>query len=738
MSSLSSKSLAIRVPSLEEKLERLDLAFRRGWMPPPRISVPDWADENRKLAKQSGSRGGDWDTSTVEAARGPMLAVTEPGVHIITVMACTQLLKTAFIENVFGFFAHLDPAPMLLVQPKDDAAEQFSKERIIPLIKTTPVLRDLIAPNRKRRRATRAEREKEENAGVEPENTLTFHQFPGGFLALVGAGSPDNLARRPVRIVLYDEIDKYPVTREGDPIALGDERTASFVNWLSARVCSPTVEDESRIAKSYAESDQRRASVSCPHCAHRQFFDFFRHVEWSKDEDGRHQPKTARIYCEACGAGWSEGERLRALQTIRWHQTRPFKCCGLTHSPLDAYEKAWRGARSEDEPGDPVGQVWDWWEAPRWAVYRAKCPKCGTWGVENEHAGFQAGKLLSPWTKDQPRDIAKKWLDAQGDEDALQVWWNTQLGLPYRPRVGREVKQSALLERREVWPAQVPDGVAVITCGVDTQDDRLEFEIVGWGRGEESWSLGYGVLEGDPDLQEVWDRLDAICDAPLYRADGRPFVIAAKCVDSGGHRTQAVYSYCRARRMKKVWAIKGDSETSGNRSPVWPSGRATRRRSKDYKPFIIGTNAAKDRISSCLQIEAPGKGYMHFPADRDAGYFAQLTGERLVVKKRSGKSYRVWEAKRDQAHEALDCRVYAYAALWGLIVQHKFDIDREADKVGAARETQVVRADTPEGQRIAANSEENPEPSPPSNPGPKPAVRKRKVGKSKYLNRIGR
>lgn len=665
-----------------------------------------------------------------------MLAVTEPGVHVITVMACTQLLKTEFINNVFGFFAHLDPAPMLFVQPKDDAAEQFSKERIIPLIKATPVLRELITPNRKRRRATKAQREREEAAGVEPENTLTFHQFPGGFLALVGAGSPDNLARRPVRVVLYDEIDKYPVTREGDPLRLGDERTASFVNWLSIRVCSPTVEDESRIAKSYAESDQRRASVSCPHCGHRQFPDFFKHVDWSKDEDGRHLPRTASLYCEACGSAWSEGERLRALQTIRWHQTRPFKCCGLTHSPLDAYDKAWRAAKSGDD-ASPVDRIWDWWAGERWAVYRAKCPTCGEWGIDNEHAGFQAGKLLSPWNKDQPRDIAKKWLDAQGDEDALQAWWNTQMGLPYRPRIGREVKGSVLLERREVWAAQVPDGAVVIVVGVDTQDDRLEYEVVAYGRGEESWSLDYGVLEGDPDQDEVWQRLDAILLQTFYRADGRPFKVAAACVDSGGHRTQAVYAFCRARRTRRIWAIKGDSETSGNRSPVWPSGRATRRRAKDYKPFIIGTNAAKDRISSCLQIETPGKGYMHFPADRDAGYFDQLTGERLVVKKRAGKSYRVWEAKRDQAHEALDCRVYAYAALWGLIVQHKFDIDREAEKVGAAKETPVVRADTPEGQRIAANKEDDPEPTP-SAPSSKPAPRKRKVGKSKYLNRIGR
>jgi phage terminase large subunit GpA-like protein len=287
--------------------ERLRRARHRGWTPPPRISIPEWADRFRKHKD-----GTNWRTSEVEVARGPMLAPTEPGVHIVTAMVATQLLKTSLIENITGHKAHLDPCDMLLVQPKEDAAEQFSKERIAPFIAATPVLRVLIGTTKTRK----------------SEETLLYKSFPGGFLALVGAGSPDNLARRPVRIVMYDEVDKYPVTREGDPIDIGDERTAKFSNWLSVRACSPTVKDESRIEASYLESDQRRASVACPHCGHRQFPDFFKHVEWEKSENGhRHRTETARLYCEACGAGWSEGQRRKALQTIRWHQTRPFECC---------------------------------------------------------------------------------------------------------------------------------------------------------------------------------------------------------------------------------------------------------------------------------------------------------------------------------------------------------------------------------------------------------------------------
>lgn len=629
----------------QKKRELLESSYRRGYTPPPRISVPEWADRYRKLAKEAGSTSGNWRTRTVEVARGPMLAVTEPGVHTITVMVSTQLLKTALLENVFGYFAHLDPCPMLLLQPKEDAAEQFSKERITPMVKCTPALRDLIGTSKTRNK----------------DETLLFKAFPGGFLALAGAGSPDNLARRPVRIVLADEVDKYPVTREGDPIALAEERTATFgLNWLSIRACSPTVDDESRIAASYLEGDQRKASVACPHCGHRQFLDFFKHVEWEKSESGEHLPKTAKIFCEMCGAGWSEGERLRALDTVRWHQTRQFHCCGALHIPLDEYDRAWRDGKDVDD-------VWSWSESNRHAVYYAKCPDCGATPVSNEHASFQTSKLYSPWQKDRPVDIAKKWLTAKGDEEKKQTFYNTQLGLPYRQHSSKEIRPEGIAARGEVWPADVPDGVAVITCGVDVQDYRVEVETIGWGRNEESWSIDYTVIDGefeDPDLQR---RLDAHLMRKWNRADGRAFEVMAACIDSGGHHTQQVYNFAKARLGRRVWAVKGESARSGQRNPVWPTKRPTSRTKKTYRPIIVGVNAAKDTIRSRLALDKHGAGYMHFPAERDINYYAQLTAERLVVKVQSGKKFRVWELPSGRANEALDCRVYGYAALCGLL-----------------------------------------------------------------------
>ncbi len=616
-----------------------------------------------------------------------MFAVTEPGVHVITTMVSTQLLKTSFIENVFGYHAHLDPCPILMLQPKDEAAVQFSKERITPLVRATPVLRERVGTSRMRA----------------SDETLLFKSFPGGFLALAGAGSPDNLARRPIRIVLADEIDKYPVTREGDPITLAEERLATFVNWLSVRTCSPTVTDESRIEASYQESDQRRVSVACPHCGHRQFLEFFKHVEWDKrkDADGNvveHRPRTARVYCEACGAGWSEGERLEALQTARWHQTRPFDCCGARHVPPDEYDHAWRDADGTRDGEDAVTTVWDWWASDRHAVYRAKCPTCGAWGVDNTHAGFQASKLYSPWERDRPAHIAAKWLAAQGDEERLQAWWNTQMGLPYRQHTGRPLRVDALAARGEVWAAPVPEGVALLVVGADVQDYRVELEVVGWGRNEESWSVDYHVIEGEFSDAATQAQVDAYLKRIWHRDDGRPFEIIAACIDSGGHHTQAVYEFCKARIGRRIWAIKGESARGGERNPVWPSKRPTSRTKKTYRPVILGVNAAKDTIRQRLLLESPGPGYMHFPAERDINYYAQLTAERIVVKESGGRRYRVWELPRGKANEALDCRVYAYGALCGLL-HFGLQLNRRAEAVkvwdGPGRSSQADQPASP-------------------------------------------
>ena len=127
-----------------------------------------WAEKYRRLSKES-SNGGKFITAKVEVARGPMLWATEPGVSKLTLMACTQLLKTTVIENITGRFIHLDPCPILGVLPKDDAAETFSKDRLAPMIRDTKVLLELFGEAKSRDAAA----------------TLTHKQFPGGAITVL-------------------------------------------------------------------------------------------------------------------------------------------------------------------------------------------------------------------------------------------------------------------------------------------------------------------------------------------------------------------------------------------------------------------------------------------------------------------------------------------------------------------------------------------------------------------------
>lgn len=691
----SSSAASQSLPRSWDDVEDLRAQWRAGMAPTPRLSVAAWADQYRKLPKGFGAFSGQWETAKFEISRGPMLAVTEPGVHLITIMCCTQLMKTEFILNLVGYLTHLDPSPVLILQPKDDAAEQFSKERLQPTIDATPVLAERVGG---------------------AEETLTYKPFPGGFIALAGAGSADNVARRPIRAYLADEVDKYRFTREGNTLLLAGERTAQFgLNWLGVQACSPTVEGSSLIADWYygteedPGSDRRLASVECPHCQHRQFLDFFKHVNWPKREDSngrvlKHLTEKARLHCEACGTAWKEADRLTALRSIRWHQTRPFECCGERHVPLDAYDKAWR----DEGCADPVGKAWDWWDdtqESRFSVYRAKCPTCGAWGVDNKHAGFQASKLYSPSSKDKPSDIAEKWIKAKGKPDDELVWWNTQMGLPHKPNSGKVLDVDKLLARREVWAGPVPDGTGALTAGVDIQDYRAEIEVVAWGRDEESWSVEYHVIDGEFSDPRVQKMVDEFLLRTWHDQYGRPYKIDGGGIDSGGHHTQAVYEFCKARLGRHIFAIKGASERDGARNPVWPTKRPSRRTKASFRPVVIGGNAARDTIRGRLLLEppAPGEarpGYCHFPADRDIGYFQQLTADRLELKEAAGRKFTVWVTPPGRANEAGDCRVYAYTALCGL--QHMgLQLNRAVERRAAmATPEQLGRAPdlaTPQG-----------------------------------------
>jgi phage terminase large subunit GpA-like protein len=538
--------------------------------------------------------------------RGMLDAVTDPAVTKVTVMKAARIGYSQMLGHAVGYFISQDPSPILLVEPRVEDAERVSKTTIASMLRDTPVLAAIQAPSK----------------GRDSGQTILEKQFlNGSSLKLVGANSPAGLRAVTCRIIAFDEIDAYPLSAgaEGDPIALGTMRSQTFWNRKILAGSTPTIANHSRIEALYAESDMRGYEVACPHCGEFQTLEFgtresLHGLKWHKDEQGRPLPETAYYACKANGCIISHNHKHDMVEAGRWVATRPF----------------------------------------------------------TGHAGFHMSALYSPFVNASWANLVTEWLRVKDDPLARQTFYNLVLGLPYQDRTDTVLEEHVLAARAELWPGEVPQGVGVLTCGVDVQADRVELEVVGWGKNEESWSIAHEVIEGDTSSTPLWDQVDAYLKAPFSRADGRQFEIMATCIDSG-FQTQTVYNFCRDKIGRRVFAVKGESVTSASRNPIWPNKRPSKKQ-KGYAPYVLGINAAKDLLRSRLALPAPTSlgdypGYCHFPADRDIGWFAQLIAERLVTKSTAAGRYRVWELLPGRRNEALDCRVYAMAALQSLITQ---------------------------------------------------------------------
>lgn len=298
--------------SLKEAVERL--------RPPPKLSVAEWADLERRLDSQSSSEPGRWITARAEYQRGIMDACSDPTVKEVVVMCGAQLGKSEMLLNTIGYHMAHDPAPILMMQPTVEMAQSFSKDRITAgLLRSTPCLRDKVRDNKAK----------------ESGNTTLHKIFPGGALSLVGANSPAGLASRPIRVVLCDEVDRYPPSagEEGDPVTLAKRRAATFWNRKIILVSTPTNKDASRIESAYLESDQRKFMVPCFDCGEHQ------EMRWSNVHWHDGDPKSAHYACEHCGSVWDDADRRKAVAKGRWEATEMFR--GVAGFHLNALYSPW-------------------------------------------------------------------------------------------------------------------------------------------------------------------------------------------------------------------------------------------------------------------------------------------------------------------------------------------------------------------------------------------------------------
>ncbi len=585
--------------------------WRRGLAPEPQTLVSEWADSHRILPSTS-AEPGRWRTSRTPYLREVMdaLSVSSAYERVVLVKAA-QVGASEAALNFCGYVIENAPGVLLYCMPTDAASRRNVRLRVDPLIDSTPELAALVT-----RRRSRA-------AG----NTDSLKTFPGGQLSFVGANSAVGLRSTPARYVVGDEIDAWPADAdgEGDPVSLAIQRTVTFKGRRKVFMLStPTVEGVSRIASAFAEGDQRRYFVPCPHCGVLQALRWSQ-VKWPGDDRPR-----AFYLCEHCGEAISERDKQSMIAEGQWRATAA---------------------------GD------------------------------GKTASFHISALYSPFVS--WGEIALEHLACGDDPSRLQVWTNASLGEAFEDRLAVGVTADRLLTRASSWGETLPDDVVVVTGGVDVQMNRLEVEIVGWGRGEESWSLDYISLPGNPAEPDVWRQLDEVRARRFKHRKLGSLPLASLCVDSGNW-SQAVYSYCGPRFYKKVFAVKGASHPS---FAIWPR-RPTR--PKDGRPsalFIVGATAAKEVVVSRLGIETPGPGFCHFPP-RDLDFFDQLLAEKPVRRFINGVATRVWVKAGNARNEALDCRIYSLCALYALR-SYGFNLDKQADKVAEKPVVDLTRPPDP-------------------------------------------
>jgi phage terminase large subunit GpA-like protein len=605
---------------MNSPLETCAQDFFEAFRPPEKLTLSQWADRNAYLSAESSAEPGRW--RTIPYQRGMMDAMTDPTIEIVTVMKSARVGYTKMLNNLIGYHIHQDPCPMMLVQPTDIDAEGYSKEEVSPMIRDTPVLQALVSDAKAK----------------DSSNTILQKMFPGGTLALVGANSPRGFRRVSRRVVMFDEIDGYPASAgtEGDPIKLGMRRAEYYWNRKFIAGTTPLDKETSRIDKLFEASDQRRYYVPCPSCGHMDHL-VFREPKSSEElELGGHW------------MAWPDGEPDRA------HFVCSKNRCLIEHS-----KKRWMVENGE---------------------WRARNPSAGT-----RNAGFHIWAAYSYSPNATWAHLAREFLESKDDPTMLKTFVNTVLGQLWEEEYTAKLGADSIRSRAETYDANVvPMRALVLTAGLDVQDNRIAVSVYAWGRGEESWIQKHVEIYGDPAQAEIWKQVDDVLFQKWKHESGAEMKIIASCIDSGGHFTHEVYAYARERKKQRVLAIKGQSQR-GKQAIGKPTRQDINFKGQTLKKGVqlypVGSDTIKTTLYARLKKTIPGPGYLHFHAGLPPEFFKQLTSEKKLVRHLRGHAVTDWVKKDGARNEALDCAVYAYAAMQWLYTQmHRATIWEQLEK----------------------------------------------------------
>jgi len=429
-------------------------------------------------------------------------------------------------------------------------------------------------------------------------------EYDGGILLITGANSATGLRSAPCRYLFCDEIDAFPadVDGEGDPVSLAERRTTTFARRKILLTSTPTVKDFSRIEAEYARSDQRRYFVRMPCCGVMEWLKWPQ-IKW---EDNR--PETAVYQCEHCGERFHEVHKPRMLADGEWRNTAPF---------------------------------------------------------DGKTAGFHLSGLYSPLGWCSWEQLVDDFLRAKGDAPALKSWINTRLSEVWEEDYSAMINADGLMAKRLNYePGTCPDGVVLLTAGVDVQENRIACTVMGWGEGETGFLVWHKEIMGEPTQPEVWKQLDQVLATKWPTACGKELTIKQMAVDSG-FATHEVYNYVRERIKQGVVPIKGSNRRNspavgkGSKVDVNWRGRTIK---KGVTLFVLGTDTIKTTLFGRLRHNE-GVGSLNFGLAADDEYFRQLTSERARLRYHRGFPIREWVKKAGDRNEALDTLCYSYAAL---------------------------------------------------------------------------
>lgn len=631
---------------------------------PRPLRYDEWADLHVRLPETSAARGGRYRSAVVPylgGPQGPMNALHLPGVRKVAIEKCHQCGVSTALDIMIAATIASDPSAVLMAHPTAAAGEAWVKERLDPMIESTPALRAVVQDKR--------------GVGGRPESTLGLKLFPGGFVATVGANSPNAFARWSVRYAFGDDVDRWPpvVGDEGDPAELLVNRTTSFDDGVTVFVSTPTLK-HGRIDTLYAQSDRRRYFTPCPSCGRWDYITWndlaHLHVAFA-DRD----PLTARWQCPdeevgGCGARLDEAARHAAIAQGVWRPTV--------------------------EPAEP-GLI-----------------------------GYHIPGMLSPFVT--TAELVAKFLGARArGREAFRVFVNTSLAEGWEDR-GTRMEAHTLFSRREDYgeDVEVPAAASALTAGVDVQSDRFELVVLAWGPAGERWVVDWSTIPGDPRSPDAQAALLAALDRRYAHGSGLLLPIHSTCVDSG-YATESIYDFVLAHQARRVFATKGYAGRSGEPIVGKAAQKTYGRRARPVLLYPVNVDDAKAEILASLALPGPGPGSMHFPLRVDTihdEFFAQLCAEHRETRySRAGvATHYVWVQDRDR-NDVLDATVLALAAC-RLLRPNLRDM---AERIGAAAARPMPPATGLPSAGDPAVPPLPPPPPPVSPPG-------RRVWRSNYLD----